>query len=243
MEPLYLKPDELNYELAIRGIFNVESQLLKTRKLRELLRSESDGLLVAPTSISSLYTASVEIEFCRIIYKDIIQLFEQRDRTELTSKKCASRLRHLGQRINRIQPTAEIQKAHLRDLGHWVSDALIKVEGHRNKSVNNHNASNSAIPLEVQLGAQALPPVPNNLVNNIPQNSNAHNVIDLVEQHDMCGVDRRYSYSNDTSLNLTQTSSRFRELTNSIFKCMEELRRSTIVSTAAVQVAARKRPQ
>lgn len=219
MEPLHLKSDELNYELAIRGIFNVESQRLKTSKLRELLKGESEGILVAPTDSSHLHAAPVEIEICQIIYKNIIQLIEQGDKTEITLKPCASRLRHLGQRINRIQTTAGTQEANVLDLGHCVSDALMKVEGHRNETVDNHIASNAAISLEtnseLQLGAQALPQVLDNMSNTIPQNSNTHDFIDLVDHDEMCDVDRRYSYFDATAHNLAEPPSNFREKTSS----------------------------
>lgn len=208
MEPLHRKSDELNYELAIRRIFNVENQRIKTSKLRELLKSEREGTSVAPASSLLLHTASEEMDICQLIYKDIIEVVEQGDCTDETLKGCASRLRHLGNRINRIQTTTATQETNVLDLGHCVSDAIMKVEGQ--ETISKRVASNEKVPSletdsDIQLGAQAMPPLAsNNLSDTIPQNVNAYSQIfvDLLDEDETNNFDRRLSNFNNTYTNL-----------------------------------------
>lgn len=50
MDPIHLLPDELDYELAIRGVFNLGTSRQKTKCLREFLKREEEGEQAIVTS-------------------------------------------------------------------------------------------------------------------------------------------------------------------------------------------------
>lgn len=220
MEPLHLKSDELNYELAIRGIFNVENQRLKTSKLRILLKSEREGTSVAPVDSSATFSTANEITICQQIYKDIINIVEQGNGTEPNLNACASRLRHLGYRINRIRPQTEAETANILDLGHCTSDALKKIEEKREIIANCDTVSDSNIT--EQSGAQSLALLSNNLSDQILQNiSQSQLSTDLVNDDDETVIANKSfpairSPRNANLNNVRHTPSKFQEKTSSL---------------------------
>lgn len=127
MDPLHLRPDELSYELLIRGVHNLGSQRQKSSVLRTLLEKERLGTEKAPEDSSNLFPAEIEIKNCTSLYSNIIDIAEAEGTSAITLNECVSRLRHLGGRINRIKTTTEVDELNVNDLGLCASESLKKI--------------------------------------------------------------------------------------------------------------------
>lgn len=127
MDPLHLRPDELTYELLVRGVHNLGNQRQKTLALRGLLEKERSGVEKAPEDSSNVYPAEIEIQNCNDLYNNIIGVAEADENSVVGLSECVSRLRHLGGRLNRIKPTTEIDVINVNDLGLCTSNSLKKI--------------------------------------------------------------------------------------------------------------------
>lgn len=127
MDPIHLTTHELEYELNIRGIFNLSNRRLKTSSLRESLEKEKLGLSKNPTDIEGLFKSVDEIKTCSAIYLEVIERAEDTNCSELTLNECRSRLTHLNFRLSRIRANSEKEQATLDSLIQCASDAITKI--------------------------------------------------------------------------------------------------------------------
>lgn len=162
--PLKLKPDELDYELQIRGIFNLGNPRLKTSTLRDFLKKESSGEISAPKIIMITNTQS-EINICLDIYDDITKASKQasRDNNILEYDTCFHRLRHVMSRLERIVPSTPDDEDRVYELLDCVYDSIhqisILLSAPQNKKAsttnqksqisNSTSQSNSITPINI----------------------------------------------------------------------------------------------
>lgn len=113
MNPCYLEPDELNYELMIRGIYNVGNSRTRTAALSKALSNEKNGVSSFPVNCGDLFSSSDEINVCEIIYNSILS-------TNIDSRQgsegviiCSSRLTHLIMRLDRITAKTDQENERL----------------------------------------------------------------------------------------------------------------------------------
>lgn len=126
--PLHLTSSELDYELNIRGVFNLVNNRLKTAALRELLHKEQNGLLDVPKR-SDCFDTQSEISTCGHIYKELVSTAEEAihlgNRSE--TLRCMSRFLHLQTRLERISPKNAISISNVKQLLDSVYSALVNV--------------------------------------------------------------------------------------------------------------------
>lgn len=116
MEPLHLLTEELEYELVLRGVYNVSNTRARTGALRDLLAKEKIGLALAPTSSKTLFSSSEELSKCSKIYADILAKVDDPQLGETGQRQCMSRLLHLKNRIVRILPASPQETSQMKDL-------------------------------------------------------------------------------------------------------------------------------
>lgn len=116
MEPLYLLAEELEYELMLRGVYNVSNARARTVALRDLLAKEKIGLALAPTSSKTLFSSSEELSKCSKIYADILAKVDDSQVGRTGQLQCMSRLLHLKSRIVRILPASPQETSQMKDL-------------------------------------------------------------------------------------------------------------------------------
>lgn len=126
--PLHLTPDELEYELSIRGVHNLSTNRLKTTALRELLLKEQTGIETAPKR-SDAYNADSEILTAKTIYEEIADNAESalKSKHYLDLPRCVSRLFHLQARLNRIIPGNRNSEENVVALVDSVRDAIVRI--------------------------------------------------------------------------------------------------------------------
>lgn len=133
MDPLHLQSGELEYELALRGVFNVGNNRLRTAALREILTNESLGRAVAPTRSDGIAGAKDEIQNCEEIFRNILARIGQRE--------CMSRLIHLKNRLIRVVPNEPVQMQQIRDLIEGIKSASSSLELQLNNPTPPQSAS------------------------------------------------------------------------------------------------------
>ena len=124
MDPLHLKKDEIEYELNVRGIFNLSNQRTRTSALREALLRKRAGIESEPTDSSRLFLSSYEIENCSNIYANIVAIAESAETGKLGLKECSSRLLHLKGRLGRVRVADSTENKHLKELQRCTFDAM-----------------------------------------------------------------------------------------------------------------------
>lgn len=103
MDPIHLVNEEIDYELMIRGVFQLSGQhRAKSGKLREILIKESVGSLKGPLLGSSPFTPQMDIDVCDKICGEIAMILEEEVQTLAILKECMSRAIHAGNRLQRI---------------------------------------------------------------------------------------------------------------------------------------------
>lgn len=132
---IHLRPDELKYELEIRGVFNLSNSRARTVALRELLHKESTGQTMPPKRSSPAFNSSEEIEHCTKIHDNITDIAERaiKEKSTLGLTECSHRLHHLMMRLERISPMDDVEEENIRELLNCVYDAIHKL----NDFVNN----------------------------------------------------------------------------------------------------------
>lgn len=142
-----MNDDELDYELAIRGIYNLSNQRIKTSKLREFLNKEISGFASAPKSSSATSEPSNEIKICLDKYNKIIRSSEIAINVNNTFKlnKSYSRLHHLMARTERISPDSQDEVVSTSEILDCVYDAMHRIVGIIN--VNTKKSRNNDISI------------------------------------------------------------------------------------------------
>lgn len=122
---IHLTAAELEYELNIRGIFNLSTQRLRTTALRDQMNKENSGILSAPKRSEGLNVVE-EVSKCKSIFENITECLISSNR-EYELPRCVSRLYHLESRLDRIIPVDETTKSDLVALSDCVYNALVQV--------------------------------------------------------------------------------------------------------------------
>lgn len=103
MDPIHLVVEEIDYELMIRGVFNLSGKHReKSGRLREILVKESVGLLKPPALGSSPFDSQMDRDICDDICGQISLILEEESLTLSNVRECTSRAIHAGNRLNRI---------------------------------------------------------------------------------------------------------------------------------------------
>lgn len=124
MDPIHLRPAELDYELKIRGIFGISNTRRKTTIMREHLRKELEGLEAAPVTSSGQYLIEDELKTCSEILAEInIIVMDQAQRANsLFRAEVANRLIHVTGRLNRLTPKTDKNETDLNLLKKTCDD-------------------------------------------------------------------------------------------------------------------------
>lgn len=106
MDPIHLTTEEQDYELNIRGVFNLSTARQKTTWIREFLKKEMDGeRTVSQSRVEQLNPIS-ELSRCTSILEEIISVMETEGVNLSERLDCRSRLIHVIDRIKRAKPTS-----------------------------------------------------------------------------------------------------------------------------------------
>lgn len=136
MDPIHLRPNELAYELDIRGVVGLTSQRLKTSRLREILKRESLGTERAPTESADMYNADYELEMCRnnlIELKEIVKEAIQNNKS-LGITESENRLMHYSERLHRIKLKTIEDKDDSNKLQNLISQIRRDIQSFHNTS-------------------------------------------------------------------------------------------------------------
>lgn len=127
MDPIHLKRNELEYELAIRNALNVGNHRVKTSSLRSFLEREESGLQSAPKNSLQFAPAESEIQVCHEIYTNISEKLTDPAIGSLGLNECISRLYHVQLRLERIVPLNPEQIHNVEELLNCTYEALHKL--------------------------------------------------------------------------------------------------------------------
>lgn len=105
MDPVHLLADELDYELVIRGVYNLSTSRQKTTCLRALLLREAKGEATISNSELGLLKSKDELEICGRKLEDLIATIQQANFVAFNWMDCRSRLMHIIARIKRLIPS------------------------------------------------------------------------------------------------------------------------------------------
>lgn len=103
MDPIHLYSEELDYELALRGVFNVASPRLKTQALREFLKRENVGEQTVHETIVESLNSEHELASCSATIDNVVGRLEDSSLGESIVGECHSRLVHVLMRLSRIK--------------------------------------------------------------------------------------------------------------------------------------------
>lgn len=111
---MHLHSDELDYELSLRGVFNLSTMRQKTQCVREFLRREAAGesLGVRPPSLNP----TAELSFCANIVGDVCRKLKQSELGDAILPECRSRLLHVIDRVKRAKPEIPEEQVIAYDL-------------------------------------------------------------------------------------------------------------------------------
>lgn len=181
MDPIHLLNEEIDYELMIRGVFQLAGQQrVKSGRLREILIKESIGILKEPLLGSSPFLPQMDLDVCDGICGEIALILEEDIQSLTNLKECMSRAIHAGNRLQRIVTGDRV----LRDkilVSTDIAEALIeKLDGEikkRTAEIKTKSDRNT-----VQAASRfSLPMPPNERLLNRPRLSNI--IIDETPRH------------------------------------------------------------
>jgi hypothetical protein len=101
MEPVYLLPDEVDYELLIRKRANVINAREKTKLLTDILKREEKGYDIPPKGLLEAATPQGEIDVCK---EKICEL--KKNLSGTGQKQLKTRLLHVQGRLKRLLDTS-----------------------------------------------------------------------------------------------------------------------------------------
>lgn len=106
MDPIHLLPLELDYELEIRGVFNLSTGRQKTTCLREFLKREEEGERTISQERLDKLNSTEEIIACGQSLENVTSIMQEEGFEVSLRHDCSSRLIHLISRIKRARPTS-----------------------------------------------------------------------------------------------------------------------------------------
>lgn len=127
MDPIYLRADELDYELTIRGICDLATTRQKTHSLRECLKREAYGeKFVREDFVEHLVPIS-ELEVCGQIVESLAAVTaDDRSRAD-RAEECRSRLWHVIDRVKRMRRLGKAEQELADDIVQGAKDMLAEV--------------------------------------------------------------------------------------------------------------------
>lgn len=123
MDPIHLKSEELDYELSIRGVFNLSTMRLKTQTMREFRRREELGETTLSSACLAELDPSAELARCNLILSDIDLMANSALGPEALGE-CRSRLMHVEDRVKRARPSLPEEQAMVYELVAAVQERL-----------------------------------------------------------------------------------------------------------------------
>lgn len=139
-----LRPEELEYELELRGIFNLPNVRARTAALRDILNNEEAGVSIPPKSSAHLRSADEELIICTELFHDVINVAETAIANNQPLGVCESsqRLHHLMMRLERVLPVNEEQNSRSTNLLDCIYEAICGLfKATRAKELNLKNCS------------------------------------------------------------------------------------------------------
>lgn len=106
MDPIHLRPAELDYELDIRGVYNLSTTRQKTTCLREYLRREEMGERTISAARVEQFNPETELSTCSNILDGILIIMQDSNFEAAVRQDCRSRLLHVISRIKRAKPAS-----------------------------------------------------------------------------------------------------------------------------------------
>lgn len=105
MDPSYLRPRELEYELAIRGVSGLSTQRQKIVALKEILKKEALGIETNPTNSGFVYAPENELRVCAALVESIETTLDSVgvNSEALLFTEAENRILHLKARLKRIK--------------------------------------------------------------------------------------------------------------------------------------------
>lgn len=120
MEPSDLRPEEVEYELNLRGVFNLTgAHSVRSQKLKQILRKERLGEITCPAT--SHLPAFEDLGACEQTLRSILLTLEEQKQNPKAIEELVSRTIHLERRVDIIRPQTGAQTLAKEDL-------LVKLE-------------------------------------------------------------------------------------------------------------------
>lgn len=134
---LHLTAEELDYELAIRGVSQLGNTRRKTGALAELLHKENTGTEYPPKT-SDMFNSSDEVGTSYQIFQDIVANCEDAIKLKQKSeiRRSLSRLHHVQLRLERITPANSDEDVEISELLQVVYDTTHRVAFSYNEMSN-----------------------------------------------------------------------------------------------------------
>lgn len=142
IDPLQLSVEEINYELALRGIFNVSNPRTKVATLRDLFQKEFDGAAATPKNSSEVNSSDKEVKTCSSIYEEIVAIANYGTNKDDKSsiEEAYHRMLHLQMRLDRIVPKTQLEAERVYELIDCCVDGIFRLA----KFMNGRNNGTSA---------------------------------------------------------------------------------------------------
>lgn len=116
MDPIHLQPSELDYEVELRGVFNLSTSRQKTQCLREFLRREQEGERTISAERMELLNPKAEIAICDSIFSNIMAKMLSPELGSSVMSECRSRLIHIVNRLKRAKAVTPEDQTHVLGL-------------------------------------------------------------------------------------------------------------------------------
>lgn len=164
MDPVHLRPSEMEYELQIRGISGLSNARTRTKTIRELLKKEALGIESNPIDSSGAYPVEQELRECERILRTINQTIDTVSVNDsvLLWNEAEHRLLHLKGRLKRIHVKNSDDDNILQVLLVGCDDLVRRIGSMGRESIERRISFNipNQVPLAEQ-GAAAInaPPV------------------------------------------------------------------------------------
>lgn len=157
LDPIHLRPVELDYELRIRGIFGIGTTRRKTMILRDHLRKEIDGLEAEPTSSSLHFPIEDELTACAEILAGIKLIVTDvtKRSNSLFKGEAIHRLIHVTRRLHRLSPNNIDQEQNVNLLQNMCVEIQNEIRTSESETVQEQRAASSKSSMAAQRSSQA----------------------------------------------------------------------------------------
>lgn len=161
MDPIHLRPSELDYELRIRNIVGLSNIRTGTKTLRDILKREALGIEFRPVDSSPAFTFVGELAECERIIKTINETIDvaEENSGSILWTEAEHRILHLKGRLKRIRVQEIEDSSFLHGLRVDCDNLVRRIANGGRLSVENRISFNiqSERPT-MELGAMAQAP-------------------------------------------------------------------------------------